>query len=257
MNRIDKLFVDKQSDILSVYYPAGYPKLDDTMPILEQLQQSGVDMVELGIPFSDPMADGVVIQDAATLSLKNGMSLRLLFEQISSMRSTVTIPVILMGYLNPIMQYGFDRFCADCKKVGVDGVIIPDLPFKDYIEEYKEVAEKYDIKVVMFITPETSQERIGLIDQNASGFIYMVSSASTTGMQNSFDGEKSRYFERIDAMGLKNPRMIGFGVSNVATFSAACKNSRGAIVGSYFVKLLQSENSIKEAVDKLVTSLRG
>lgn len=257
MNRIDKLFAQKSSDILSVYYPAGFPSLDDTMTVLSELQASGVDMVELGIPFSDPMADGVVIQEAATAALSNGISLKKIFSQISDMRSSIDIPVILMGYLNPIMQFGFEAFCAECQRVGVDGVIIPDLPFNDYIEHYKEISQRYGICTVMFITPETSDERLRLIDGEASGFVYMVSSAATTGEQKSFAGEKEAYFERINSMGLRNPRMIGFGVSNTETFKAACSNSRGAIVGSLFVKLLGSGCSVSDAVAQLIKTLKG
>ncbi len=251
MNRIESLFEAKQRDILSVYYPAGYPKLEDTMPILRELQAQGIDMVELGIPFSDPMADGVVIQQAATQSLANGMSLKLLFEQIEGMRSEIEIPVILMGYLNPIMHYGFEQFCIDCKRVGVDGVIIPDLPFKEYVNDFQALAQQYDLRVVMFISPETSEERIRMIDSAASGFIYMVSTAGTTGARGSFAGATDNYFERVAAMGLNNRCLIGFGVSNQATFEAACASSSGAIVGSHFVKLLSSCETIEQAVSTL------
>lgn len=255
MNRIDKLFAEKSSDILSVYYPAGFPNLNDTMDILSTLESKGVDMVELWIPFSDPMADGVVIQEAATEALANGMSLRLLFEQITSMRERVAIPVILMGYLNPIMHFGFERFCKECKRVGVDGVIIPDLPFKEYMEKYKDTAEEYGLRVVMFISPETSEERIRLIDEHASGFIYMVSSNGTTGARSSFAGSSDGYFERVNGMGLVHPRLIGFGVSSKSTFDAACSSSSGAIIGSHFVKLLKSEPSICSAVDRLISDI--
>ncbi|MFI3278001.1 MAG: tryptophan synthase subunit alpha [Rikenellaceae bacterium] len=254
MNRIDSLFERKSKDILSIYYPAGYPSLDSTIPTLEALEARGVDMVELGIPFSDPMADGVVIQKASTQSLKNGMSLRLLFSQIEGMRPRITMPVILMGYLNPIMHYGFEKFCQDCKRVGVDGVIIPDLPFNEYMAEYKPIAEQYDIRVVMFISPETSAERIHLIDEHASGFIYMVSSPGTTGVRGSF-GDTS-YFERVAGMNLKHPRLIGFGVSSSDTFRAACGASNGAIIGSHFVKLLASTSSPADAVDKLLEDIK-
>ncbi len=253
MNRIDSLFERKSKDILSIYYPAGFPSLDSTMVTLEALEARGVDMVELGIPFSDPMADGEVIQKASTQSLKNGMSLRLLFSQIEGMRPRIKMPVILMGYLNPIMHYGFERFCEDCKRVGVDGVIIPDLPFNEYMADYKVIAERYDIRVVMFISPETSSERIRLIDEHASGFIYMVSSPGTTGVRGSF-GDPS-YFERVDGMGLKHPRLIGFGVSSAATFKAACAASSGAIIGSHFVKLLSSSLTPRMAVDQLIDDL--
>ncbi len=255
MNRIDQLFASKGENILSVYYPAGYPNLDDTMAILRELQAQGVDMVELGIPFSDPMADGVVIQQASTRSLANGMSLKLLFSQIETMRPEITIPVILMGYLNPIMHFGFDNFCKECQRVGVDGVIIPDLPFKEYVEEYKETADSYGINVVMFISPETSAERVRLIDENTSGFIYMVSSAGTTGTRSSFAGSSDGYFERIDSMELNNPRLIGFGISNRETLLAAFRSSQGAIIGSHFVKLLASESSPEDAVAKLLNDM--
>lgn len=221
------------------------------MPVLRELQSQGVDMVELGIPFSDPMADGVVIQQAATQSLSNGMSLKLLFSQIEQMRADITIPVILMGYLNPIMHYGFEQFCIDCKRVGVDGVIIPDLPFREYESDYRALAEQYDLRVVMFISPETSEERIRQIDEASSGFIYMVSTAGTTGARGSFAGATDNYFERVAAMGLKNPCMIGFGVSNSETFKAACASSCGAIVGSHFVKLLASSATVEQAVSTL------
>ncbi len=255
MNRIDTLFTEKQKDILSIYYPAGFPNLDSTMCILNELQAQGADMVELGIPFSDPMADGVVIQEAATKALNNGISLQLLFSQIANMRNTVTIPVILMGYLNPIMHYGFERFCEDCARVGVDGMIIPDLPFKDYMNEYKEIAERYKLNVIMFITPETSEERIRLIDEHSSGFIYMVSAAGTTGAKQTFESEQQAYFERIDAMQLKHPRLIGFGVSNKQTFEAACRNSNGAIIGSHFVKILNEEGNLQQRIQKLMQSI--
>ncbi|MFI3301603.1 MAG: tryptophan synthase subunit alpha [Rikenellaceae bacterium] len=255
MNRIDKLFAEKGKNILSVYYPAGFPNIDDTSLILGELQAQGVDMVELGVPFSDPMADGVVIQQASTRALENGMSLKKLFSQIENMRSEITIPVLLMGYLNPIMHYGFEAFCADCKRVGVDGMIIPDLPFKEYMAEYKEIAEQYELKVVMFISPETSVERIHLIDTHASGFIYMVSCAGTTGARGSLVGSADGYFERVGALNLQHPRLIGFGVSNKETFDAASAASSGAIIGSHFVKLLDSCDSPKSAVSQLLADI--
>lgn len=256
MNRINQLFSDKNRDILSVYYPAGYPSANDTLPILGELQSQGVDMVEIGIPFSDPMADGVVIQQASNVALRNGMTLRLLFAQLEAMRSTVTIPVILMGYLNPIMQYGFEAFCQDCARAGVDGVIIPDLPLVDYTQHYKDIATKYNVKVIMLITPETSQERIELIDRNTDGFIYMVSTASTTGAQSAFDASTEHYFERVASMNLRNRCLVGFGISNKATYDAACRHSSGAIIGSRFVSLLQEQHDIKSAVAELVASLQ-
>lgn len=256
MNRITNLFQTKKDGILSVYFTAGYPNLDDTTRILKELEAKGIDLVEVGIPFSDPMADGPVIQAAATQALRNGMSLHLLFEQLKDIRQEVRIPIILMGYLNPIMQYGFRNFCESCVEVGVDGVIIPDLPYADYMADYKDIADLHDLKVIMLITPETSEERIRLIDAHTSGFIYMVSSAATTGAQSSFDEQKQAYFRRINAMNLKNPRLVGFGISNKATYEAAAANSSGAIIGSKFIQLLKSEATPAKAIDKLLEGLK-
>lgn len=256
MNRITNLFNTKKSGILSVYFTAGYPSLDDTTKVLKELQEKGIDMVEVGIPFSDPMADGPVIQEAATEALRNGMSLRVLFGQLEKVREEIHIPVILMGYLNPIMQYGFEAFCRRCRETGVDGMIIPDLPFADYMTDYKAIAERYGLKIIMLITPETSEERIRLIDDHTDGFIYMVSSAATTGAQQSFNEQKQAYFRRINAMGLRNPRLVGFGISNKATFEAAASNSSGAIIGSKFIQLLKSEPTPADAIDRLLEALK-
>lgn len=255
MNRINELFEKKTTGILSIYFTAGFPRLDDTCDIIKELEQNGVDLIEIGIPFSDPMADGPTIQESSTMALRNGMTLKLLFEQLKDIRQTVSIPLIMMGYLNPIMQFGFENFCKKCQETGIDGAIIPDLPFKDYIEEYKPVADKYNLKIVMLITPETSEERIRLIDENTDGFIYMVSSASTTGAQNNFDEQKQAYFRKINGMNLRTPRLIGFGISNKSTFDSALQNASGAIIGSKFVSLLKDEKSISDAVKALKYSL--
>ncbi|MDU1903711.1 MAG: tryptophan synthase subunit alpha [Dysgonomonas sp.] len=255
MNRITELFEKKQKNILSIYFTAGFPHLYDTVDVIKELQANSIDLIEIGIPFSDPMADGPTIQESGTIALKNGMTLNKLFEQLANIRKDVQIPLIMMGYLNPIMQYGFENFCKKCKEVGLDGAIIPDLPFDDYMKEYKSIAEKYDIKVIMLITPETSDERIRLIDQNTDGFIYMVSSAATTGAQKSFDEQKQAYFKKINGMNLRNPRLIGFGISNKATLEAAQANSSGAIIGSKFISLLKDSETIKEAVQELKRSL--
>lgn len=213
-------------------------------------------MVEVGIPFSDPMADGPVIQEAATQALKNGMSLKKLFEQLKDIRKEVTIPVVLMGYLNPIMQFGFEEFCKQCVAVGVDGMIIPDLPFGDYMSDFKDLTQTYDLKTIMLITPETTDDRIRLIDVNTEGFIYMVSSAAITGAQKSFNEQKQAYFRRINTMGLKNPRLVGFGISNKETFEAATSHAAGAIIGSKFIQLLNSEPTAEQAVDQLLEALK-
>lgn len=255
MNKIDQLFNEKQNRVLSVYFTAGYPRLNDTVPVLRSLEQNGVDLVEIGIPFSDPMADGPVIQASGTQALKNGMNLRELFRQLTDVRSTVSIPLVLMGYLNPIMQFGFENFCAEAHRCGIDGVIIPDLPFADYLQNYKPIAEKYDIHMIMLITPETSEERIRFIDEHTGGFIYMVSSASVTGAQSAFGDENLKYFNRVNNMNLKNPRLIGFGISNKITFDAACEHASGAIIGSKFVSLLGDEPSVQKAAEQLIQAI--
>lgn len=251
MNRINQLFGSGRGDLLSIYFCAGYPDVDNTAEVIRVLERNGVDMIEIGIPFSDPMADGVVIQDAATQALRNGMSLRRLFSQLADIRDSVQIPLILMGYLNPIMQYGFEEFCRSCKECGVDGCIIPDLPFRDYTESYRQIAERYNVKIIMLITPETSEERIRSIDAQTDGFIYMVSSAATTGAQTNFDQQKQTYFHKIHSMGLRNPLMVGFGISNKETFRAACDNASGGIIGSKFVTLLGEEHDPQRAISKL------
>ncbi len=255
MNRIDQLFQQKKKNILSVYFTAGYPNLNDTVLVIQSLEKNGVQLIEIGIPFSDPMADGPAIQASGTQALKNGMSLRVLFEQLSKIRSSVQIPLVLMGYLNPILQFGFENYCKKASECGVDGLIIPDLPFSEYMESYKPVTEKHGLHMIMLITPETSDERIRLIDENTGGFIYMVSSASVTGAKNTFSDNNIAYFRRVNAMQLKNPRLIGFGISNKTTFDAACENASGAIIGSKFVSLLGSEKSVDEAVEKLITAI--
>ena len=294
VNRINHLFATKRENILSIYFCAGHPTLDSTADTIRTLEQKGVDMIEVGIPFSDPMADGPVIQDAATKALRNGMTLKKLFSQLeeldrsplltspkgeenhpdstSSLQSKEPcpdgkssplggtgggLPLSLMGYLNPIMQFGFEQFCQRCVEVGIDGVIIPDLPFKDYLEEYKPVADRYDIRIIMLITPETSDERIRFIDDHTDGFIYMVSSASTTGAQQSFGDQKQAYFSRIQAMHLKHPCMIGFGISNKQTLEAAQSHAAGAIIGSKFVKLYEETQDAGKAMDKLLEALKN
>lgn len=255
MNRINELFNRKNKNLLSLYFCAGHPTADSTADIIRTLAQGGIDMIEIGIPFSDPMADGPVIQSAATKALRNGMTLRRLFSQLESIRQNVKIPLILMGYLNPVIQFGFEDFCRRCKECGIDGVILPDLPFKDYLQDYKPVADRYDVKIIMLITPETSEERIRFIDGHTDGFIYMVSSAATTGVQKSFDGEKETYFKRVNGMNLRNPRMIGFGISNRQTLETAYNNASGAIIGSRFVELLDRLGNPHDALQALREAL--
>ena len=257
MNRINKLFNDKPQQILSLYFCAGHPTPDSTADIVRTLAARGIDMVEIGIPFSDPMADGPVIQDAATKALRGGMTLRRLFDQLKDIRRDVEIPLLLMGYLNPIFHYGFEAFCQSCAECGIDGVIIPDLPFRDYMETYKPIADRYGLRIIMLITPETSEERIRQIDEHTDGFIYMVSSAAITGAQKDFNEQKQAYFRRIEAMHLRNPRMIGFGISNRQTFEAAAAHAAGCIIGSKFVSLLAEEKGdAARAADRLLDGLQ-
>ena len=257
MNKINKLFSERgDKKLLSLYFCAGCPTLDGTADTIMTMQKRGIDFIEVGIPFSDPLADGPVIQTAATRALKNGMSVKLLFEQLAAIRQQVSIPLILMGYLNPILHYGIEAFCRSCAETGVSGMIIPDLPFDDYLNQVKPVADKYDLRVIMLITPETSEERIRFIDSHTDGFIYMVSSAAITGTQQSFDEQKQAYFQRINAMNLHNPRMIGFGISNKQTLQSAQENAAGAIIGSKFVTLLnEAEGNADAALDQLFEAL--
>jgi tryptophan synthase alpha chain len=256
MNRINNLFATKKQGILSIYFCAGHPSLESAAKIIRILEQKGVDMIEVGIPFSDPMADGPVIQDAATKALRNGMTLKLLFEQLSDIRKDVNMPLVFMGYLNPIYQYGYENFFKQCSETGIDGVIIPDLPFKDYLETVKPIADKYDVRIIMLITPETSDDRIRFIDDNTDGFIYMVSSAATTGAQKEFDTRKMEYFNHVNGMGLKHPCMIGFGISNRQTLESAQANAAGCIIGSKFVQLLEQFGNADEAFGALEDALQ-
>ena len=257
MNKINQLFANsKDKKLLSLYFCAGCPTLDGTAEVILAMQRRGIAMVEVGIPFSDPLADGPVIQSAATTALKNGMNLKTLFAQLKAVKDEVQIPLVLMGYLNPILHYGIENFCQSCVESGVSGMIIPDLPFDDYQKVVKPIADHYDLRVIMLITPETSEERIRFIDDNTDGFIYMVSSAAITGAQKSFDDQKQEYFRRIHQMNLRNPRMIGFGISNAQTLKAAQDNAAGAIIGSKFVTLLnESEGDADAALDQLFTAL--
>ena len=259
MNKINQLFSQRgDRKLLSLYFCAGCPTLDGTADVILAMQRRGIDCIEVGIPFSDPLADGPVIQSAATQALHNGMSLSMLLSQLRAVKNEVTVPLILMGYLNPILHYGIERFCTDAAEAGVSGMIIPDLPFDDYLRVVKPVADSHDLRVVMLITPETSEERIRFIDENTDGFIYMVSSAAITGAQQSFDDAKQAYFRRIDAMKLRNPRMIGFGISNKQTLDAAKAHAAGAIIGSKFVTLLNEANGdADKALDRLFEALNA
>ncbi|WP_378186969.1 tryptophan synthase subunit alpha [Aquimarina sp. W85] len=253
MNRIHQKLTE-QKKLLSIYFTAGYPALTDTVKVLESLEKSGVDIIEIGLPFSDPLADGPTIQESSTQALRNGMTTAILFDQIKGIRKTVSIPLLIMGYFNPILQYGVEKFCAKCQEIGIDGLIIPDLPEYEYTAHYKEIFERYGLVNVFLITPQTSDDRIRQIDNISNGFIYMVSSASTTGAKNTIGEEQKKYFERIAALNLKTPQIVGFGISNKETFQKSTKTTKGAIIGSAFVKHL-TEQGI-DHIDSFVKSIR-
>ena len=244
MNRINQKLQETKK-ILSIYFSAGYPNLNDTVKIIEDLEKNGVDMIEIGLPFSDPLADGPTIQASSTQALYNGMTTQVLFEQLKDIRKTVSIPLIIMGYFNPMLQYGIENFCQKCAEIGIDGLIIPDLPVDVYADEYKATFEKYGLKNIFLITPQTSIERINFIDSVSDGFIYMVSSASVTGSQTGFGDIQEKYFKRISDMNLRNPQVIGFGISNKETFNQATQNAKGAIIGSAFINHLTENGTGK------------
>ena len=244
MNRINKVF-NKKKNLLSIYFTAGFPKINDTLKIIKELDKSQVDMIEIGLPFSDPLADGPTIQKSSETALVNGMTTNLLFDQLKDLRKISDIPVVIMGYFNPILQYGIEKFCSNCKDVGIDGLIIPDLPADIFKKNYKIIFEKYKLNMMFLITPQTSNERINLIDDLSKGFIYMVSSYSVTGAKDSFDKYQIEYFKRIKKLNLSNPLLIGFGISNKKTFQSACQNSNGAIIGSAYIKYIENHGVSK------------
>ena len=253
MNRINKT-LNQDKKLLSIYFTAGFPQLEDTEPILEQLQEAGVDMIELGLPFSDPLADGPTIQESSTQALRNGMTTDKLFSQLEGIREKIHIPLIVMGYFNPMMQYGVERFCQRCQEVGIDGLIIPDLPVDVYHEQYQKTFQDYGLMNMFLITPQTPDERIRYIDKVSEGFIYMVSSAATTGAQGSFGDTQQHYFQRIADMKLQSKLLVGFGISNAETYKAATANSKGAIIGSAFIKHLERNGS--QSVKQFVSTIR-
>jgi tryptophan synthase alpha chain len=253
MNRIQSA-LEQDNKLLSIYFTAGFPSLNDTVSILKQLEQAGVDMIELGLPFSDPLADGPTIQESSTQALRNGMTTDKLFEQLKDVRKHVSVPLIVMGYFNPMMQYGVERFCKRCQEVGIDGLIIPDLPVDVYHENYQKLFQQYGLLNMFLITPQTPEERIRFIDKVSEGFIYMVSSAATTGAQSSFGDVQTEYFKRIGAMKLNAKLLVGFGISNAETYQAAVANSKGAIIGSAFIKHLEANGA--DSVADFVSQIR-
>jgi tryptophan synthase alpha chain len=255
MNRIDYLFQTKKERILSIYVTAGFPNLEDTLPVMEAIQASGADIIEIGLPYSDPIADGPTIQESNTIALENGMSIRKLFSQLLGFRAQIHLPVVLMGYLNPIIQYGVEEFCKKCKEVGVDGLILPDLPLQQYVEEYQEIFEKYGLFNTFLISPQTSEKRIREIDQYSSGFIYMVSSHAITGGKSAISPEQLAYFERVEAMNLSHPRLIGFGISDAASFQMASRYSQGAIIGSAFIKQIKDSTDLNQDINAYIQGI--
>ena len=256
MNRIDQLFREKKQNILSIYFTAGHPLLNSVAAIIKTLASEGVDMIEIGMPFSDPIADGPVIQKSSHRALINGMSVKNLFEQLKDIRKEVNIPLILMGYLNPVIQYGVEKFSDKCKETGIDGLILPDLPLDIYLEEYKTIFESRGLYNIFLITPQTSNNRILQIDNTSAGFLYMVAASSTTGMRKDFEKYQQDYFERVKNLNLKTPRIIGFGISDHATFAQACLHASGAIIGSAFVNTLEKNKETETAIRGFVRSIR-
>lgn len=252
MNRINQKLQENKK-ILSIYFSAGYPNLNDTVQIIQDLEKNGIDMIEIGLPFSDPLADGPTIQASSTQALHNGMTTQVLFDQLKDIRKTVNIPLVIMGYFNPMLQYGVEKFCVTCAEIGIDGLIIPDLPVDVYADEYKAIFEKYGLKNIFLITPQTSDERIHFIDSVSDGFIYMVSSASVTGSSAGFGNTQEAYFQRIAQMNLKNPQVIGFGINNSETFQQATQFAKGAIIGSAFITYLKENGTanIKAFVESI------
>lgn len=257
MNRIQALFKKKQKGIVSIYFTAGYPKLNYTAEIIRELEYAGADLIEIGMPFSDPLADGPVIQDSSTKAIANGMTLNHLFEQLEEIRKEVTIPLVLMGYLNPVYQYGIPEFLKKCNKVGIDGLIIPDLPLYEYNEMYKTLFEENGIENISLITPQTSDARIKEIDALSNGFIYMVSASATTGVKKGFGKEQIEYFNKVKEMNLKNPTLIGFGISDNATYTQACSYANGVIIGSAYVKALSNGTDIKKSTRQFISKIKN
>jgi tryptophan synthase alpha chain len=256
-NRLTQLFEKKNKGLLNIYFTAGFPKLEDTMTIIKTLEESGVDMIEIGMPYSDPLADGPTIQESNIVALDGGMTLKVLFSQLEGLRKVTNIPVLLMGYLNPVMQYGVEAFCKKAAECGVDGIILPDLPLDEYIEQYKELFEVNNLSNVFLVTPHTSESRIRLIDENTQGFIYIVSMDSTTGGNAKDITGAEPYFKRVDSYNLKSPKMIGFNVKDNPSYSFACSHANGAIIGSAFIKAIKDTKDLKGDISKFIKMVRG
>lgn len=257
MNRLDRLFQQKQKDILNIYFTAGYPNLEDTQTIILKLEESGADLIEIGMPYSDPLADGPTIQESGQVAIQNGMTLDILFRQIAEVRKQSEIPLVLMGYFNQVMQYGEARFFAKCAEAGIDGLILPDLPMDVYESDYQSLISDADLRISFLITPQTNEERILKTDELSTGFVYMVSRAAITGAKSGIDQQQIDYFNRINAMELQSPILIGFGISSHETFKTACQYANGAIIGSAFIKALPQGVSIEPAIHNFVERILG
>jgi tryptophan synthase alpha chain len=255
-NRISTLFAAKARNVLSVYFTAGFPRCNDTTTIICALERAGADMVEIGIPYSDPIADGPTIQESSAQALRNGMTLELLFEQLRDIRSHVELPLVLMGYVNPLLQFGMERFCACCAEIGIDGVIVPDLPVEEYQHSYATLFQQHHLANILLVTPQTPDQRIQDLDRVSEGFLYAVSSAGTTGKVLTIDAEREQYFERLTRLGLQNPVMIGFGIADKTSFDAACRYAQGAIVGSAFITMLAQSISLAEDIKRFIAEMR-
>jgi len=256
MNRIETLFQNKTQNILSVYCTAGYPLLDSTVPVMMSLQQNGADMIELGMPYSDPLADGPVIQVSSAKAIENGMTINKLFTDLNNFRKEIHLPVILMGYMNPALQYGFEKFCAKAAEAGIDGLILPDLPMYEFETEYGEIINRYGLKFIFLVTPETSDERVKMFDRLSAGFLYAVSSSSTTGNEKSLE-QQMGYFKKLQDMKLNNPVLIGFGIKNSETFNAACRYANGAIIGTAYIKAIEQNGSINTITKQFIDGIVG
>lgn len=256
MSRLSELFTRKKKNVVNVYCTAGYPQLDSTLQVMKALQANGADLIELGMPYSDPLADGPVIQASGSRALQNGMTIATLFDQLNGFRKDITVPVVLMGYLNPLLQYGFEAFCAKAAEVGIDGLIIPDIPMFEFEKEYGAIIKKHGLDFIFLVTPETSEERVRKLDDLSSGFLYAVSSSSITGSDKDFSPVKT-YLQRLQEMNLKNPVLVGFGIKDKETFDAVAAYSSGAIIGTAYIRALEDGNDVEGTTKKFLDAVLG